>query len=47
MAEPVFPGLHIEGPWINKEKRGAHIESFIHAPQKMKLKNSWNMVKLL
>jgi N-acetylglucosamine-6-phosphate deacetylase len=28
------PGLHIEGPWINKEKRGAHIESFIHAPQK-------------
>ena len=29
-----MPGLHIEGPWINKEKRGAHIESFIHAPQK-------------
>jgi N-acetylglucosamine-6-phosphate deacetylase len=28
------PGLHIEGPWINKEKRGAHIESMIHAPQK-------------
>ncbi len=28
------PGLHIEGPWINKEKRGAHLESFIHAPQK-------------
>jgi N-acetylglucosamine-6-phosphate deacetylase len=28
------PGLHIEGPWINKEKRGAHIEKFIHAPQK-------------
>ncbi|MEO8765421.1 MAG: N-acetylglucosamine-6-phosphate deacetylase [Ginsengibacter sp.] len=28
------PGLHIEGPWINKEKRGAHVESFIHAPQK-------------
>jgi N-acetylglucosamine-6-phosphate deacetylase len=27
------PGLHIEGPWINKEKRGAHIESLIHAPQ--------------
>jgi N-acetylglucosamine-6-phosphate deacetylase len=26
------PGLHIEGPWINKEKRGAHIESLIHAP---------------
>ena len=26
------PGLHIEGPWINKIKRGAHIESFIHTP---------------
>jgi len=27
------PGLHIEGPWINKTKRGAHIESFIHTPE--------------
>ncbi|MEJ7912405.1 MAG: N-acetylglucosamine-6-phosphate deacetylase [Chitinophagaceae bacterium] len=25
-------GLHLEGPWINKEKRGAHPERFIHAP---------------
>ncbi len=25
-------GLHIEGPWINKSKRGAHQESSIHAP---------------
>ncbi len=25
-------GLHVEGPWINKEKRGAHIEAFIHSP---------------
>ena len=25
-------GLHVEGPWINKEKRGAHIESLIHSP---------------
>jgi N-acetylglucosamine-6-phosphate deacetylase len=25
-------GLHIEGPWINPMKRGAHIESLIHAP---------------
>lgn len=27
-------GLHIEGPWINPVKRGAHIESLIHAPTK-------------
>jgi N-acetylglucosamine-6-phosphate deacetylase len=26
------PGLHLEGPWINPEKRGAHIESLIHSP---------------
>lgn len=26
------PGLHIEGPWINKAKRGAHIEVLIHSP---------------
>lgn len=26
-------GLHIEGPWINKIKRGAHFEAFIHPPQ--------------
>ena len=25
-------GLHIEGPWINKLKRGAHIEELIHPP---------------
>jgi N-acetylglucosamine-6-phosphate deacetylase len=25
-------GIHLEGPWINKEKRGAHIESLIHSP---------------
>ena len=25
-------GLHIEGPWINPMKRGAHIESLIHSP---------------
>ncbi len=27
-------GLHVEGPWINKTKRGAHIESLIHSPTK-------------
>lgn len=25
-------GLHLEGPWINAVKRGAHIESLIHSP---------------
>lgn len=25
-------GLHLEGPWINPEKRGAHIESLIYSP---------------
>lgn len=25
-------GLHVEGPWINKTKRGAHIESLVHSP---------------
>lgn len=25
-------GLHVEGPWINPAKRGAHIESLIHLP---------------
>lgn len=25
-------GLHVEGPWINKAKRGAHIEEHIHSP---------------
>ena len=25
-------GLHIEGPWINPQKRGAHLEAFIHIP---------------
>jgi N-acetylglucosamine-6-phosphate deacetylase len=25
-------GLHMEGPWISKEKKGAHVEAFIHKP---------------
>jgi len=34
-----IPGLHIEGPWINKNKRGAHIESFIHEPRLNEVKD--------
>ncbi|MCX6207190.1 MAG: N-acetylglucosamine-6-phosphate deacetylase [Bacteroidetes bacterium] len=25
-------GLHVEGPWINASKKGAHLEEFIHTP---------------
>lgn len=25
-------GLHVEGPWISREKRGAHIESLVRVP---------------
>lgn len=25
-------GLYVEGPWINMEKRGAHLADYIHAP---------------
>lgn len=25
-------GLHLEGPWLNPEKRGAHIENLIYSP---------------
>lgn len=27
-----MPGLHLEGPWINPEKRGAHMLEYIHKP---------------
>ena len=32
-------GLHIEGPWISKAKRGAHIEELIHAPTVQQVKD--------
>ena len=44
-------GLHVEGPWINKEKRGAHIESFIHPPSmdevKALLKKGKGVIKMI
>ncbi|HWJ92640.1 MAG TPA: N-acetylglucosamine-6-phosphate deacetylase [Flavisolibacter sp.] len=27
-----IPGLHLEGPWLNPKKRGAHVEAWIHPP---------------
>lgn len=30
-------GLHLEGPWINPVKRGAHVEAFIHKPTKKEI----------
>lgn len=26
-------GLHLEGPWINPEKKGAHVSALIHTPE--------------
>ena len=34
-----IPGLHIEGPWINKIKKGAHVENLIHSPGYEEVKN--------
>lgn len=34
---PGVIGLHLEGPYINPMKRGAHIEAFIQTPQKTKV----------
>jgi N-acetylglucosamine-6-phosphate deacetylase len=27
-----IPGLHLEGPWLNAKKRGAHVKEWIHEP---------------
>jgi N-acetylglucosamine-6-phosphate deacetylase len=33
-----MPGLYLEGPWINPEKRGAHILEYIHSQHWMRQK---------
>ncbi len=38
-------GLHIEGPWINTTKRGAHIEAIIHSPTLEEVKTLLNYGK--
>ena len=44
-------GLHVEGPWINSLKRGAHIESLIHSPTmgevKELLEYGKNVIKII
>jgi N-acetylglucosamine-6-phosphate deacetylase len=37
-GKPGVLGLHIEGPWISKAKRGAHIEDLIHSPSLAQVK---------
>lgn len=32
-------GLHVEGPWINAAKKGAHLEEFIHSPSLEEVKD--------
>jgi N-acetylglucosamine-6-phosphate deacetylase len=38
-------GIHLEGPWINPVKRGAHIESLIHSPGLDEVKQMLNYGK--
>ena len=35
-------GLHLEGPWINAQTRGAHLEAFVRAPELEEVKELIN-----
>ena len=32
-------GIHLEGPWLNAEKRGAHLKECIHAPAEAEVRD--------
>jgi N-acetylglucosamine-6-phosphate deacetylase len=32
-------GLHLEGPWFNEKKRGAHLKEWIHPPTKQEVQD--------
>jgi len=38
-------GLHIEGPWIHPDRRGAHIASLVHPPEPAEVDNLLNYGK--
>jgi N-acetylglucosamine-6-phosphate deacetylase len=38
-------GLHVEGPWINEGKRGAHVKELIHAPSLQQVKDLFGYAK--
>jgi N-acetylglucosamine-6-phosphate deacetylase len=46
-----MPGLHLEGPYINPVKRGAHVERYIHKPTLeevgMLLKQGKGVIKIM
>jgi N-acetylglucosamine-6-phosphate deacetylase len=46
-----MPGLHLEGPYLNPAKRGAHVERFIHKPTMeevgMLLKRGKGVIKIM
>lgn len=36
-------GLHIEGPWLNPKKKGAHKKEFLHSPNKNQIESIINL----
>lgn len=48
---PAVLGLHLEGPYINPEKRGAHIEEYVKIPERkeveMLLREAEGVIKMM